>query len=54
MLENIEFVQAHPDDAELYAGGCAAMWSAQGHKVKIVSTTNGDVGHAFKSGKELA
>jgi len=51
---NILLFGAHPDDAELYAGGCAAMWAAQGHKVKIVSTTNGDVGHAFKSGKELA
>jgi len=30
------------------------MWALQGHKVKFVSTTNGDVGHAFKSGKELA
>lgn len=45
---------AHPDDSELYAGGCAAMWASQGHKVKIVSTTNGDVGHAFKNGTELA
>ena len=45
---------AHPDDCEIYAGGCAAMWARQGHKVKFVSTTNGDVGHAFKSGKELA
>ena len=45
---------AHPDDAELFSGGCAAMWAKQGHKVKFVSTTNGDVGHAFKSGKELA
>ena len=45
---------AHPDDAELNVGGCAAMWAAQGHKVKFVSATNGDVGHAFKSGKELA
>jgi LmbE family N-acetylglucosaminyl deacetylase len=45
---------AHPDDAELNVGGCAAMWAAQGHKVKFVSTTNGDVGHALKHGKELA
>ena len=45
---------AHPDDAELFSGGCAAMWAKQGHKVKFVSTTNGDVGHAFKSGRELA
>ena len=51
---NILAFGAHPDDAELFSGGCAAMWAKQGHKVKFVSTTNGDVGHAFKSGKELA
>jgi LmbE family N-acetylglucosaminyl deacetylase len=45
---------AHPDDAELNAGGCAALWTQQGHQVKFVSTTNGDVGHAFKSGPALA
>lgn len=45
---------AHPDDAELNVGGCAALWAAQGHKVKFVSTTNGDVGHALKHGKALA
>ncbi|MEJ7711803.1 MAG: PIG-L family deacetylase [Pyrinomonadaceae bacterium] len=36
---------AHPDDAELKAGGTAAMWAAQGHAVKLVSVTNGDIGH---------
>src|SRR4051812_16025253 len=36
---------AHPDDCELKAGGVAALWSAQGHKVKFVSVTNGDIGH---------
>lgn len=45
---------AHPDDNELNVGGCAAMWAAEGQKVKFVSATNGDVGHAFKSGRELA
>ncbi len=45
---------AHPDDAELKAGGTAALWAAQGHHVKFVSVTNGDVGHAEMSGRELA
>jgi len=27
---------AHPDDAELKAGGMAALWAAQGHKVKFL------------------
>ena len=36
---------AHPDDNELKASGVAAMWAAQGHKVKFVAMTNGDIGH---------
>lgn len=45
---------AHPDDCEIKAGGVAAMWAKQGHHVKFVSTTNGDIGHAIMSGGELA
>ena len=45
---------AHPDDCELDAGGCAVKWAAQGHHVKFVSTTNGDIGHAFQAGGPLA
>ena len=45
---------AHPDDAELKAGGVAALWSARGHKVKFVSMTNGDVGHFEMAGGPLA
>ena len=45
---------AHPDDCEIKAGGVAAMWAAQGHHVKFVSTTNGDIGHAEMAGGELA
>lgn len=45
---------AHPDDAELKAGGVAALWAAAGHKVKFVSTTNGDVGHFAMAGGPLA
>ena len=45
---------AHPDDAELKASGVAALWSAQGHKVKFVAMTNGDVGHFAEAGGPLA
>src|SRR5512133_3221102 len=45
---------AHPDDCELQAGGTAAMWAAKGHKVKFVSTTNGDIGHWRDAGGPLA
>ncbi len=45
---------AHPDDCELKAGGMAARWAAEGHHVKFVSTTNGDIGHATMAGGPLA
>jgi LmbE family N-acetylglucosaminyl deacetylase len=45
---------AHPDDCEIRAGGVAAMWAAQGHHVKLVSVTNGDIGHWRDAGAPLA
>jgi LmbE family N-acetylglucosaminyl deacetylase len=45
---------AHPDDAELKAGGVAAQLAARGHKVKFVAMTNGDVGHFATAGGPLA
>jgi LmbE family N-acetylglucosaminyl deacetylase len=45
---------AHPDDCEFRAGGTAAKWAASGHKVKFVSVTNGDIGHAIIAGGPLA
>ncbi len=45
---------AHPDDCEIQVGGTAAMWSAKGHKVKLVSVTNGDIGHWREAGGPLA
>jgi LmbE family N-acetylglucosaminyl deacetylase len=45
---------AHPDDCELKAGGVAAKWAAQGHHVKFVSVTNGDIGHWRIAGGPLA
>lgn len=45
---------AHPDDAELKAGGTAIKWARLGHKVKFVSVTNGDIGHWRMPRDELA
>ncbi|MCF6313458.1 MAG: PIG-L family deacetylase [Verrucomicrobiales bacterium] len=41
---------AHPDDAEYKSGGTAAKWAAMGHHVKMVSVTNGDIGHWKEAG----
>jgi LmbE family N-acetylglucosaminyl deacetylase len=51
---NIICFGAHPDDCEIKAGGVAAMWVAKGHRVKFVSTTNGDIGHWKEAGGPLA
>ena len=45
---------AHPDDCELKAAGVAAKWAQQGHHVKFVSVTNGDIGHWRMAGGPLA
>src|SRR5690349_22519816 len=45
---------AHPDDAELKASGVAALWAAEGAKVKFVAMTNGDIGHFAMAGGPLA
>ncbi len=45
---------AHPDDAEYKAGGTAAKWAKLGHHVKLVSVTNGDIGHWNMAGGALA
>ncbi len=36
---------AHPDDADIKAGGCASLWCRGGHRVKLVSVTDGGAGH---------
>src|SRR4029450_823019 len=45
---------AHPDDPEYKAGGTAAKWAKLGHHVKLVSVTNGDIGHWKIAGGPLA
>jgi len=50
----ILIIGAHPDDPEWYAGGVATMYVQQGHRVKMVSLTNGDAGHYEMYGPPLA
>lgn len=45
---------AHPDDAEIRSGGVGALWAKEGHHVKFVSVTNGDIGHFSMAGGPLA
>jgi LmbE family N-acetylglucosaminyl deacetylase len=45
---------AHPDDAEYRGAGVAMKWAKAGHHVKLVSTTNGDIGHWQSAGGPLA
>jgi LmbE family N-acetylglucosaminyl deacetylase len=47
-------IGAHPDDADIKAGGTAAKWSALGHVVHLVSLTNGQAGHQALYGPPLA
>jgi LmbE family N-acetylglucosaminyl deacetylase len=47
-------IGAHPDDADVKAGGTAALWAEMGHHVKFVSMTNGDAGHQSEGGGALA
>jgi LmbE family N-acetylglucosaminyl deacetylase len=45
---------AHPDDAEYRGAGVAMKWARAGNHVKLVSTTNGDIGHWEMAGGPLA
>ncbi len=51
---NIVCFGAHPDDGEVYAGGTLVKWARAGHRVLLVSMTNGDIGHHEISGGALA
>src|SRR5437868_11236463 len=45
---------AHPDDAEYRGAGVAMKWARAGHHLKLVSATNGDIGHWKQAGGPLA
>jgi LmbE family N-acetylglucosaminyl deacetylase len=50
----ILIIGAHPDDADIKAGGTAAKWCALGHVVRLVSLTDGGAGHQSERGPALA
>ncbi len=45
---------AHPDDPDFTTSGTAALFCRLGHRVKMVSVTNGDAGHHEIGGVPLA
>lgn len=51
---NLMCIGAHPDDAEVFAGGLMVLFARAGHRVLAISLTNGDVGHYEMSGGVLA
>ena len=51
---NVLVFGAHPDDCDIKAGGVAALYVQQGHRVKFISVTNGDAGHHEMGGAPLA
>jgi N-acetylglucosamine malate deacetylase 1 len=46
-------IGAHPDDADIKAGGTVAQWTALGHQVKLVSLCDGGAGHQTIWGPKL-
>src|SRR4029079_2245751 len=51
---SVLIIGAHPDDADIKAGGSAAKWCDLGHIVRLVSLTNGQAGHQSMPGTGLA
>ena len=47
-------IGAHPDDADIKAGGTASRWCDLGHVVRLVSLTDGRAGHQTMHGPRLA
>jgi LmbE family N-acetylglucosaminyl deacetylase len=52
--KNILSIHAHPDDAEILAGGTLVQLAAAGHKITIVTMTPGDCGTAEYPPDEIA
>lgn len=49
----IMFIGAHIDEAEAFAGGTLALYSKMGHKIKILSLTNSNLGHGVLGGHAI-
>jgi LmbE family N-acetylglucosaminyl deacetylase len=53
-LVRIACIHAHPDDAEILAGGTLALLSALGHNITVVTLSAGDCGSAIHGPDEIA
>src|SRR5579864_4609396 len=53
-MASILFIHAHPDDAEILAGGTLAQLAHSGNQVTIVSMTPGDCGTTEYSPEEIS
>jgi len=47
-------IAAHPDDAEVEAGGTAAKYVRAGHKVVFLMVTKGEAGTIKHTSEEIA
>lgn len=54
MSKRIVSIHAHPDDAEILAGGTLAHLAARGHQITIVTMTPGDCGSNEYGADEIA
>ncbi|MCX6622404.1 MAG: PIG-L family deacetylase [Acidobacteria bacterium] len=54
MPKRILSIHAHPDDAEILAGGTLALLAERGHSITMVTMTPGDCGSAELSREEIA
>jgi LmbE family N-acetylglucosaminyl deacetylase len=54
MNRRILSIHAHPDDAEILAGGTLALLAERGHAITIVTMTPGDCGTAEYSAEEIS
>ena len=54
MNRRILSIHAHPDDAEIMAGGTLALLAERGHAITVVTMTPGDCGTAEYSAEEIS
>ena len=54
MTMRIVCIHAHPDDAEILAGGTLALLAGLGQQITIVTMTAGDCGSAVEGPEEIA
>jgi N-acetylglucosamine malate deacetylase 1 len=54
VLMRVVSIHAHPDDAEILAGGTLALLSQLGHQIVIVTMSAGDCGSTMYGADELA